>query len=146
MVVLLLATLAAVGYLYLSNRGNGANATGYLGATQQSIKAAATVVTAGTHVQRFSELHTFDVTATAQVQILSQQLTKLQSAEAGASGRQKQIAGDSVNTVQQALDAIGRYRKAVAFTYRLADADTARQDLATAVAALKQQAQQWQHS
>ena len=115
-------------------------------ANQQSVKAADTVVTAAAGVQRFAELHSFDLIATAQVQILSQQLTKFQSIEAGASGRQKQIATEAVSTVKQAIDAVGQYRKAVAFSYRLADADTAHQDLNTAVASLKQQAQAWQHS
>jgi hypothetical protein len=144
--VLVLATLAAAGYLYLTRGGNTAGATGFVGADQQSVKAIDTVVTAADGVQRFAGLHPFDVTATAQIQVLSRQLTALQHIAAGASGRQKQIADDAVTTVRQAIDAAAQYRKAVAFTYRLADADSAHQDLNNAVASLKQQARDWQHS
>jgi hypothetical protein len=144
--VLVLATLAAVGYLYLARGASTANATGFLGANQQSVKAAGTVITAADRVQRFTELHSFDVVAFAQQDVLSQQLAKLRSIETGASGRQQQIAGETVTTVKQAIDAIGQYRKAVSLTYRLADADTAHQNLTNAVASLQQQAQAWQHS
>jgi hypothetical protein len=144
--VLVLATLAAVGYLYLARGSSSDNATGFLGANQQSAKATGTVITAADRVQRFAELHAFDVVAFAQQHVLTQQLATLQSIEAGASGRQKQIAGETVTTVKQAIDAVGRYREAVAVTYRLADANTARQDLSNAFVSLQQQAQAWQHS
>jgi cysteinyl-tRNA synthetase len=141
-----LATLGTVGYLYLNRGGSGSTATGYLGANQASVKAVENVIAAGATVQRFAELHTFDVAASLEAESLSSQLTKLQQAQSGVSGRQKQIASDSANSVQQAIDAIAQYRKAVAFTYRLVDADTARQALESVVVSLNQQAQQWQHS
>jgi hypothetical protein len=144
--VLVLATLATVGYLYLARGTGGGNSTGFLGANQESVKAAGTVITAADRVQRFAALHAFDVVAFAQQHVLSQQRAKLQSVAAGASGRQQQIANEAVTSVQHAIDAVGQYRKAVALTYRLADADTAHQDLTNAVASLQQQAQAWQHS
>ena len=144
--MLLVATLGAVGYLYLSRGGSSSAATGFVGANQESVKAIDTVVAAAQPVQRFTELHAFDLLATAQGQILSRQLTSLQSVSAGESGRQKQITDEAVATVQQAIDAVGRYRKAVAFTYRLTDAESAHQDLNNTVASLKQEAQAWQHS
>jgi hypothetical protein len=144
--VLLLATLGAVGYLYLSRGGSSSAATGFVGANQESVKAVDTVVAAAQPVQRFTELHAFDLIATAQTQVLSKQLSALQGVSAGASGRQKQIADEAIATVQQAIDAVGQYRKAVAFTYRLTDAEAAHQDLNNAVASLKQEAQAWQHS
>jgi hypothetical protein len=144
--VLLLATLGAVGYLYLSRSGSSAAATGFVGANQASVKAIDTVVAGAQPVQRFTELRTFDVLATAQSQVLSKQVTSLQSVSAGASGRQKQIADEAISTVRSAIDAVGRYRKAVAFTYRLSDAQAAHQDLDSAVASLKQEAQAWQRS
>ncbi len=146
MLVLLLATVGAVGYLYLNRGGGGTTATGYLGANQASVKAIEGVLGAGAKVQRFAELHNFDGIAIMETQNLQVQQQKVQQAESGASGRQKQVAGDTGNTLQQAIDAVGQYRKAVAFTYRLVDADTARQELASVVASLNQQAQQWQHS
>jgi len=42
--VLLIATLGAVGYLYLSRGGNSSAATGFVGANQESVKAIDTVV------------------------------------------------------------------------------------------------------
>jgi len=144
--VLLVATLGAVGYLYLSRGGGNSSATGFVGANQESVKAADTVVRAAQDVQRFKELSAFDHIATAQIVVLFKQQTTLQNIAAGASGRQKQLAGEAVTTVKQAVDAIGRYRKAVALTYRLSDAETAQQDLNNAVASLKQEAQAWQRS
>ena len=144
--MLLVTTLGAVGYLYLSRGGGSSAATGFVGANQESVKAIDTVVAAAQPVQRFTELNAFDLIATAQSQILSRQVTALQSVSAGASGRQKQIADEAIATVQQAIDAVGQYRKAVAFTYRLADAQSAHQDLNNTVASLKQEAQAWQHS
>jgi hypothetical protein len=144
--VLVLATLGAVGYLYLSRGGSSSNATGFVGADQESVKAVDTVMAAAQNVQRFEELHAFDVTARAQIQTLSQQLTKLQSIAAGASGRQQQIANQAVKTVNEIIFGVGQYRKAVASSYRLVDAETARQGLDYAVTSLQQQAQAWQHS
>ena len=146
MLVLVLATLAAAGYLYLGRGSSSGSATGFLGANQQSVKATGTVITAADRVQRFVELHAFDAVAFAQQRVLTQQLATLQSIEAGVSGRQKQIAGETVTTVKQAIDAVGQYREAVAVTYRLADANTAHQDLSNAFVSLQQQAQAWQHS
>jgi hypothetical protein len=144
--VLLAATLGAVGYLYLSRGGGNSSATGFVGADQESVKAANTVVMAARDVQRFKEIGAFDHIATAQLVALFKQQATLQNIAAGASGRQRQLADEAVTTVKQAEDAVGRYRKAVGFTYRLSDAESAQQDLNSAVASLKQQAQAWQHS
>jgi hypothetical protein len=144
--VLLLASLGAVGYLYVSRSGSSSSATGFVGADQESAKAVVTVRTAAQNVQRFKELHAFDVTARAQIQTLSRQLTKLESIAAGASGRQKQIADKAVTTVKEVIYGVGQYRKALASTYRLVDAAAAERGLDYAVANLKQQAQAWQHS
>ncbi|HEY5165522.1 MAG TPA: hypothetical protein VIJ44_06190, partial [Acidimicrobiia bacterium] len=143
--VLVLATLAAAGYLYLARSSSG-SATGFLGANQQSVKAASTVITAADRVQRFAELRAFDLIATEQIHTLFQQRTTLQSIAARALGRQKQIANEAVSTVQQAIDSVDRYRLSVAITYRLNDADAAHQELNNAIASLQQQAQAWQHS
>jgi murein L,D-transpeptidase YcbB/YkuD len=144
--ILVVATLAGVGYLYLARGGSSANATGFLGANQQSVKAATTVITAARGVQRFTELRAFDLIATAQIHTLFVQRTTLQGIEAGASGRQKQIANEAVSSVQQAIDSADRYRRSVALTYRLNDANAAHQQLNNAIASLRQQAQAWQHS
>ncbi len=142
----MLATLTAAGYLYLARGGSSANATGFLGANQQSVKATDTVIAAAGRVQRFAELHSFDVMTLGQIQVLSRQLTTLQGIAASASGRQKQIADEAVTAVKLAIYWVGLYRQAVAFTHRLVDADTAHQQINDAVASLKQQAQAWQHS
>jgi hypothetical protein len=144
--VLVLATLAVAGYLYLARGDSSANATGFLGANQQSVQATDTVIAAAGRVQRFLEVHSFDLTARAQLQVLSRQLTKLQGIAASASGRQKQIADESVTTVKEVIDDVGVYRKAVASTYRLVDANQARRGFDDAIASLHQQAQAWQHS
>jgi hypothetical protein len=144
--VLVLATLAAVGYLYLARGGSRASATGFLGANQQSIEATDTVITAAGRVQRFAELHAFDLTATTQRRVLAQQLTKLEGIAASASGPQKQIADQSVTTVKEVIFGVDLYRKAVASTYRLVDADQARRGFDYAVASLQRQAQAWRHS
>jgi len=48
--------------------------------------------------------------------------------------------------LRRALDVAGQYHKAIAFTYRLADADSAARDLNAAIATLKQQMSAWRHT
>jgi hypothetical protein len=143
--VLILATVGAVGYFYVAG-GSAASTSGFVGAEQRFVAATQAITTAAQKVQRFTELHTFDLAAQAQIATMSTELTNLQRIDAGASGRQRQIADQTVSVAQQAIDAAGRYRRAVALTYRLVDANTARQDLSNAVRTLDQQAQAWQHA
>jgi hypothetical protein len=144
--VLLIATIGTLAYLFLGRGSGSSAATGFVGAEQRSVTAVTTVVTAAQSVQRFAALHSFDVVVQAQGGVLNRQLAALRSIASSSSGRQQQIANEAVSTVRQTLDAMDRYRRAVAFTYRLADADTAHQDLDSAVASLKQEAQSWQQS
>lgn len=146
MVVLLLATFGTLGYLFLGRSGGSSAATGFVGADQQSAKAATTVVAAAQRVQRFAAVHAFDQVAIAQTEVLLRQRAALQSIASSSTGRQHQIANEALSTVGQAIDAVGRYRKAIAFTYRLSDAEAAHLDLASAVVSLNQEAQAWQRA
>ena len=147
MLVLVLATIGAAGYLYLS-RSSSTSSTGggLVGSEQRVVKSADTLTAAAQRVQRFATLRSFDLVAQDQVQVMSRELTALQHIEAGASGRQKAIAGQAVTDVREAIYATLLYRKAVAFTYRLSEAAQAHQYLNNAIADLKQQAQAWQHA
>lgn len=147
MLVLVLATIGAAGYLYLSRTSTTSSTGGGLvGSEQRVVKAADTLAAGAQRVQRFATLKSFDLIAQGQVINMTREMTALQHIEAGASGRQKQIAGQAVTDVQQAIDATLAYRKAIVFTYRLSDAASAHTDLLSAIADLKQQAQAWQHA
>jgi hypothetical protein len=142
---LVLTTVTALGYLYLT-RGGSATGTGLVGSEQRVVKSARTITEAAATVQRFGELHAFDLTALTQIHAISLEQAQLQTIAAGASGAQQQIANQAASDVKQAIDAAIRYRRAIAFTYRLADADTALQDLNNALTDLHRQAQAWQHT
>jgi hypothetical protein len=145
--VLVLATVAAGGY-FLVGRSSGRTAStsnDFVHTDQRIATSARALPTAAQHVQRFLELHQFDTTATAAIAQMNTDRDTLQTIAASQSGNAKQTADQAVTAANQAIDAADRFRRAVAFTYRLADADTARQDLLAAVATLDQQAKAWQH-
>lgn len=144
--VLAVATLVAVGYLYLTRGSSSPTAGGLVGAQQRVVRSADDITTAAGKVQRFGELHSFDLVALTQIHAMSLELSNMQSIAAGASGAQQPIANQAVSDVKQAIDAAIRYRRAVAFTYRLVDADSATQDLNTALTDLHRQANLWQNT
>ena len=143
----MLATIGAAGYLYLS-RGStsGGSTTDFVQVDQRFVADAEAIPVAAQQVHRFAELHVFDQAATYATAAMSQELGHLQAIASGASGSQKAIADQAVTSAQQALDAAGRYHRAVAFTYRLIDSDNAAHDLSSAIASLKQQINAWRHS
>jgi hypothetical protein len=145
--ILILATIGAGGYLYL-NRGSSSSGstTDFVQVDQRFIADAYAIPGAARQVHRFAELHAFDQSAIFAMAAMAQEFGHLQAIAGDASGNQKAIADQAVTTAQQALDAVGQYHKAIAFTYRLIDADTAAHDLSTAIASLKHQITAWRHA
>jgi len=145
--VLVLATVGAVGYLYLSRGGtSGGSTTDFVQVDRRFVAAAQAIPAAAQQVHRFAELHVFDMVAGAKIGVMSRALTNLQHIDAGASGGQKQVADQAVDAAQRAIYAAGVYKISVAYTYRLVDADSARQVLDDTVATLQQQITAWQHA
>ncbi len=145
--MLLLATIGAVGYLYL-NRGStsSGSTTDFVQVDGRFIADAEAIPVAAQQVHRFAELHGFDLGVNWRIAAMARELGHLQAIAGGASGNQKAIADQAVTVAQHALDVAGQYHKAIAFTYRLADADSAARDLNAAIATLKQQMSAWRHT
>lgn len=144
MLILVLATAGAAGYLYLNRGGaSGGSTTDFVQVDRRFIADAEAIPAFAQQVHRFAELHTFDVGAGWRMAAMAQEIGHLEAIAGGASGNQKQIADQAVSLARQALDAVGVYRKAVAFSYKLVDADSAQRDLNSALATLKQQASAW---
>ncbi len=143
----MLATIGAAGYLYLSRGSSSSGSTtDFVQVDQRLIADAYAIPGAAQQVHRFAELNAFDQGVNWRLAAMAQELGHLQAIASGASGSQKAIADQAVTAAQQALDAAGQYHKAIAFTYRLVDADTASHDLSTAIASLKQQITAWRHA
>ena len=144
-VLLLVASLAAGAYLLLG-RGGGSGSSGSQGfvATSQSLVDAAVAVPHDAQkVQRFLALHTFDEEAIQNLTVMHHALSQLQAIATQQSGSARQLADSTVAAGQQAIDAVTRFRQAVAFTYQLGSANAAQQDLAAALATIQHNIKAW---
>jgi hypothetical protein len=141
--LLLVATLGAVGYLLVGRSGGAGNPNDLVHVDQRIARDARSLPYAAQRVQRFTELHQFDAVAVAVIAEMDNDVAQLQHLSAADSGSGRTIIDASVAAAQQAIDAAGRFRHAVAFSYRLANADTARQDLFAAATTLDQEVKAW---
>ncbi len=147
MALLLVATVLAGGY-FLSTRGGSSSGssvptTNFVGVTQRLATSARSLPAAATKVQRFLELHQFDSMAVATIASIDNDRDLLIKFAGTQTGSARTIADDAVNAANQAADAAANYRQALAFTYRLSDAQAAAHDLTSAAATLDTQAQAW---
>jgi hypothetical protein len=144
--VLLMTTVIAGGY-FLSTRGgtspSSSSATDFVSVTRRLATSARSLPPAAENVQRFTELHQFDVVALATIARIDQDRDLLIKFAGTQTGSARTIADQATNAANQAADAAANYREAVAFTYRLSNAQSAAQDLMSAAATLDAQAQAW---
>ena len=144
--LLLVASLAVGAYLVVGRRGtSSASSTDFVGTTTALITVAQSVPVAAQKVQRFLELHSFDLDAQAALGQLQTDENRLQSIAHNQSGPARQIADQAVTAGNHAIDAVGRFREAVAFSYSLSRANTAVQDLDAAIVSLQQELKAWSH-
>jgi hypothetical protein len=142
--VLLVVTVAAAAYFLVGRSSSGAGtANDFVHVDQRIAATARSLPVAAQRVQRFTELHQFDAFAGAAITQMNKDLEVLTRLRANESAAGQHIIDTSGAATQSAIDAAGRYRSALAFSYRLANADQARQDLEAAAATLDQQAQAW---
>jgi hypothetical protein len=142
--LLVLATVAAAGYL-VTNRSSGAPVASndFVHTAERVGTAARSLPPAAQNVQRFTELHSFDLKARVIIDGMTLDVNRLHQLAAVASGSAKLIADQAASAGDQAIAAARRYHDAVAFTYRLSNAEAAKQDLDAAAATLDQQAKAW---
>ncbi len=148
MLVLIVVTIAGVGYV-LATRGKSTSSgtpTDFVHTSQAVAQQARMVPAEAAQVQRFSQLHTFDLEAQRTIAMMQAGTDRLHRFATTATGNQKALAEAAATAGDQAIDAAGRYRQAVAFSYRLGNASTAERDLLAAAATLDQQAKAWSHS
>jgi hypothetical protein len=147
-VVLLLVTVIAGSY-FLATRGGGstsspsASATDFVSVTRRVATSARSLPVTATKIQRFLEVHQFDLVAIPIIASIDRDRDRLIKFAGTQTGTARGIADQAVNAANQAADAAANYREAVAFTYRLSNAQSAARDLASAAATLDAQAQAW---
>jgi hypothetical protein len=142
--LLALATVGAAGYL-VTNRSSGTTATShdFVHTAERVATTARSLPAAAQNVQRFTELHAFDVKTRVIIDGMTLDVNRLRQLAAGVSGSARLIADQAATAGDEAIAAARRYHDAVAFTYRLSNAEAARQDLEAAAATLDQQAKAW---
>ncbi len=142
--MLLLVTVLAGGYLYLSQGGGPGLASDFVSVDQRVAAGAQAIPVAAEKIQRFDEVHTWDVFALATLARMGQDRDLLEKIAKTQSGSSRQIADQAATAAQQAVSAGLLYRSAVAVTYNLSDADNAKAAMLSAAATLDQEAQAWQ--
>jgi len=144
LLVLLLVTILAGGYLYVSNGSSGSNlAKDFVSVDQRVAAGARSLPVAAAKVQRFDELRSFVVSAQATLGQMGKDRAILHKIAKTQSGPSRQIAEQAATAADQAFTAGVRYRSAVAFSYNLTAADRANALLLSAAATLDQEATAW---
>lgn len=144
LLVLVLVTVLAGGYLYISRSSGGSNlANDFVSVDQRIAAEARSLPVAAAKVQRFDELHAFDLEALKSIAQMDQDRGTLQKIAKTQTGPSRQIAEQAVTAAGTALTAGLLYRKSVALTYNLTAADRANVTLLSAAATLDQQAKAW---
>ena len=137
----------AAGYVVVQSRSSASRTPkDFVHTTRRIVQEAQSLPVLASRVQRFTELHAFDQSANAVVAAMERDVFRLHQIASGSSGSQKSVADQAGTAADQALDAATRYRKAVAFTYRLGNASRAQGDLNAAVDTLNQQVRAWAHA
>jgi hypothetical protein len=148
--LLVVTTIAGVGYLVAtrnsSSGGRASNPNDFVHTSAAVALQARTLPFEAAQVQRFAQLHSFDAAAQRTIAMMQAGTDRLHRFATTATGNRQPVAAQAAAAGDQAVDAAGRYRRAVAFSYRLANADTAEQDLLAAATTLDQQAKAWSHS
>jgi hypothetical protein len=146
--LLLVLTIGGVAYV-LATRGKSASSgtpNDFVHTSAAVAQQARSLPFEAAQVQRFAQLHSFDLAAQQTIAMMQTETDRLHRFAATATANQKPVAEQAAAAGDQAIDAAGRYRQAVAFSYRLGNANTAEQDLLATAATLDQQAKAWSHS
>jgi hypothetical protein len=146
LLVLLVVTVAAGAYLYVSHRGPSGPplARDFVSVDQRVASGARGLPAAASKVQRFDELRGFDLDALKILARMGADRQTLQRIARTQTGPQRQIADRAATMADQALNAGLLYRKSVALTYNLTAADRSEATLLNAATILDQQATAWQ--
>ena len=144
--LLLVASVAAGVYLLLgrhSRTGPTTHAPAFATTSQNLMTAALSVPAEAQKVQRFLELHTFDADALRSIGTMQGYANELETIASHASGARLPLAEAQVTAAQQAITAVTQFRQAVAFSYKLSNANAARQTLDLALAAMAHNVKAW---
>lgn len=143
--LLLIASVAVAAYLLIGRHsGSGSsNPTGFVATSQSFLTAGQSVTDEAKQVQRFLELHTFDEQALKRIGEMQVYLNQFESIAQQSSGTQRQLADAQVTAARQAIAAATQFRQAVAFSYKLSNANTAQQTLGLALAAVEHNLKAW---
>ncbi len=146
MLVLVLATVTAGGYLYVTHRGSPGLASDFVSVSQRAATSARSLPVEAKKVQRFDELSGFANASLVAISDMTRDQATLAQIATTETGPSKRIAEQAAAAASQAITAATDYRHAVAFTYDLSAADQANATLTSAAATLDQAAAAWQRS
>jgi len=141
---LVIVTLIAGGYLYFTNRSSGGLANDYASVNQRIATAARSLPVAAQKVQRFDDAHVFDQYAIKTINEMIADRALLEKMAKTQSGSSRQIVERGISAANQAINAALKYRYAIAVSYELRNADSARSALFRAASELDAAAQAWQ--
>jgi len=143
--ILVLVTIVAGGYLYVSHRSSGSTLANDFVSVDQRVAAGARSLPVAAHkVERFDDRNAFNLDALKTLnQMIADQKT-LQKIAKTQTGPSRQIADQAATAAGQAVTAALLYRNSVAFTFDLTAADRAEAAMLSAAATLDQQAHAWQ--
>jgi hypothetical protein len=146
--LLIVVTIAGVAYVVASRKSGGTSGrpSDFVHTSEAVAQQARMLPLEAAQVQRFAQLHSFDVAAQHTTAMMQAGTDRLHRFATTATGNRQQVAEHAAVAGDQAIDAAGRYRRAVAFSYRLTNATAAEQDLLAAATTLDQQAKAWSHS
>jgi hypothetical protein len=143
-IVLVVATVGAAGY-FLVLRNGAEGATGDFASAHQRVVAAARAVPgAATEVHRFLELDRFNASIDHVVNEMNAGRGVFDQLARSEEREERDIAAAASEATQRATTATNDFRKAIAFTNRLVEAQAAQKELDDAVAELDHQASAWE--
>lgn len=140
---LMVVTVATGALLLLRGGSDTAAGGGFGGSHERVVAAASQVPAAAVDVQRERELDAFNQRINALISEMWLSHDTFKSLARGSEGQPRVIARAATATTLKAIHATDDFRKAIAFSNRLAEADKAQGRLDVAVAALDRQAAAW---
>jgi len=135
-----------VGYFFVKGGSSSpGNQQDFVHTSQRVVGDGRSIPMMASTVHRFLELRAFEQGAYNTLLAMGRDVHRLHQIASDLSGSDKTIADQAASAGDQAADAATRYEKAVALTYKLSSASTAKQDLDAALATLHQQELAWAH-
>jgi hypothetical protein len=144
--LLAVVTAAAVGVLFLRGKDDAAAAGSFEAAHERTVAAIRAVPAAAAAVKRELQLDQFNAEIDKQLKTMSVQYDALTRLVRDNDGARKRIAQRAQRATELAINATQEFRRAIAVTNKLVDAQAAQTQLAIMVGELDAAAGQWEQT